>query len=103
MSFWCLYFLGLLWKTVSPASLCVAFDPSCLSRSLSLFLSRIVSPCMGHLGSGSGIKAWRLGVANSRFSELSTVSVSLEDLERTSNCAGSLLHFLISGSGSSQR
>ncbi len=69
---------------------------------LSLFLSRIVSPCMGHLGSGSGLKAWRLGVANSRLSELSTASVSLVDLERTSDCAGSLFHFLISGSGSNQ-
>ena len=45
---------------------------------------------------------WRLGVVNSRLSELSTASVSLVDSERTSDCAGSLCHFLISGSGSNQ-
>ena len=77
--------------------------PLCpISLSLfSLFLSRFLSPCTDCVV-WIGNQGLAFRGRNSRFSELSTVSASLVDLERTSNCAGSLFHFLISGSGSNQ-
>ena len=77
--------------------------PLCpISLSLfSLFLSRFLSPCTDCVV-WIGNQGLAFRGRNSRFSELSTVSASLVDLEGTSNCAGSLFHFLISGSGSNQ-
>ena len=89
-----------LWQTVSSAS----FVPFCpiLSSLISLSLSHSVAV----YGLSGGVWIGTQGLAfrgrNSRFSELSTAGVSLVDLERTSDCAGSLFHFLISGSGSNQ-
>ena len=59
-----------------------------------LSLSRILSPCMGYRGLDRESRLGVLGVAKSRLSELSTASVSLVYLERTSIWRGRCFTFI---------